>query len=90
MACAGIIHVFPGEVDQAKRRKVSRIPGIERHLFHFLLQLRIKILPGDEQCGDGNGRRIRFLPFDIGLLNGSLPVIDEKLNAKLETDIPLR
>ena len=64
------------------------IPGVERHLFHVILQLTIEFLFGNEQRGNRNGRRIRFFPLDIGVLDGRPFLIHKKLDAKIEANLP--
>ena len=40
---AGIIDLLPGKIDQAQGREILCIPGTERHVLHFPLQLGIQI-----------------------------------------------
>lgn len=88
MARAGIVDVLPGKIDQAQGSQFIGVPGIERHIFHILFQLRIEILLGNDQGGDRNGRRIRFFPLDIGIFDRRPFLIHEKLDAKIEADFP--
>ena len=67
---AGIIDLLPGKIDQAQGREILCIPGTERHVLHFPLQLGIQILFRDDQRGDRDWRRICLLPFDKCMLDG--------------------
>ena len=84
---AGVVNFLPGKIDQTQGSEVICIPGIEGHMFHILLQLSIEFLFGNDEGGERDGRRIRFFPFDISVLDRRSFLIHEKLDAKIEPDL---